>query len=89
MTKKAARRVVAPRCVQCGKRPVKIPTGGERFCTRRCAADWALERSGWDDTWCGKRHDDSAQSSLSGPHGWWSGKDYERCPECEDEQETA
>ena len=39
-----------PRCYACGKKRVRR---GSRFCSNRCAAEWAEElASGNDDAWC-------------------------------------
>lgn len=45
------RRATLPRCYAGCDRPVQVPTS--RFCTRRCAAEYAEELvRGNDDAWC-------------------------------------
>ncbi len=85
----------SPICIWCGeewemapkgRRPTaKLPKDDPRFCTRKCAADWAMHMAtnpsfNFYDEWCAKH-------ALWYPSGETEGSGD--CPGCEEERNEA
>lgn len=79
-------KMAKPTCLECGAKPAKtLRYSAPRFCSMVCAANYAIENS-CDNEWCGKLY--GAHTDSQGPHGWFNGKDFSTCPECDDEEEA-